>query len=68
MIAPFGRVLAGYGLTFATTMITAGRLGDEHGHRRMFTFGLALAPRLVPQIARPAPPPHPGHSLLSTRP
>jgi EmrB/QacA subfamily drug resistance transporter len=35
-------VLAGYGLTFATTMISAGRLGDEHGRRRMFSLGLAL--------------------------
>jgi MFS family permease len=35
-------ILAGYGLTFATTMITAGRLGDEHGRRRMFSLGLAL--------------------------
>jgi MFS family permease len=35
-------VLAGYGLTFATLMITAGRLGDQHGRRRMFSLGLAL--------------------------
>ena len=35
-------VVAGYGLTFATLMITAGRLGDQHGRRRMFSLGLAL--------------------------
>jgi EmrB/QacA subfamily drug resistance transporter len=35
-------VLTGYGLTFATLMITAGRLGDQHGRRRMFSLGLAL--------------------------
>jgi EmrB/QacA subfamily drug resistance transporter len=35
-------VLAGYGLTFATLLITAGRLGDQHGRRRMFSLGLAL--------------------------
>ncbi len=35
-------VVAGYGLTFATLLITAGRLGDQHGRRRMFGVGLAL--------------------------
>jgi EmrB/QacA subfamily drug resistance transporter len=35
-------VVAGYGLTFATGMITGGRLGDIYGRRRMFTVGLAL--------------------------
>jgi EmrB/QacA subfamily drug resistance transporter len=35
-------VVAGYGLTFATGMITGGRLGDLYGRRRMFTVGLAL--------------------------
>src|SRR3954454_24211975 len=35
-------VVAGYGLTFATLLITAGRLGDRHGRRRMFSAGLAL--------------------------
>ena len=35
-------VLAGYGLTFATLLITAGRLGDGSGRRRMFAVGLAL--------------------------
>src|SRR6185312_13796470 len=33
---------AGYGLTFATFLITAGRLGDQLGRRRMFSLGLAL--------------------------
>src|SRR3954470_10053331 len=35
-------VVAGYGLTFATLLISAGRLGDRHGRRRMFSAGLAL--------------------------
>jgi EmrB/QacA subfamily drug resistance transporter len=35
-------VVAGYGLTFATFLITAGRLGDQLGRRRMFSLGLGL--------------------------
>src|SRR3954454_7096504 len=35
-------VVAGYGLTFATLLITAGRLGDRFGRRRMFSLGMAL--------------------------
>ena len=35
-------VVAGYGLTFATLLITAGRLGDQLGRRRMFSAGLLL--------------------------
>jgi EmrB/QacA subfamily drug resistance transporter len=35
-------VVAGYGLTLATFLITAGRLGDQIGRRRMFCAGLAL--------------------------
>jgi EmrB/QacA subfamily drug resistance transporter len=35
-------VVAGYGLTFATLLITAGRLGDRFGRRRAFSAGLAL--------------------------
>ena len=35
-------VVAGYGLTFATLLITAGRLGDQFGRRRMFAVGLGL--------------------------
>ena len=35
-------VVAGYGVTFATTLITAGRLGDRFGRRRMFSLGLAV--------------------------
>jgi EmrB/QacA subfamily drug resistance transporter len=34
-------VIAGYGLSFATLLITAGRLGDLLGRRRMFSLGLA---------------------------
>jgi EmrB/QacA subfamily drug resistance transporter len=35
-------VVAGYGLTFATCLITAGRLGDRIGRRQTFSIGLAL--------------------------
>src|SRR5689334_8221207 len=35
-------VVAGYGLTFATLLVTAGRLGDQLGRRRMFSLGLGL--------------------------
>jgi len=35
-------VIAGYGLTFATCLITAGRIGDRIGRRRAFTIGLTL--------------------------
>lgn len=35
-------VVAGYGLAFSTMLITAGRLGDQVGRRRLFTIGLAL--------------------------
>jgi EmrB/QacA subfamily drug resistance transporter len=35
-------VVAGYGLSFAVFLITAGRLGDALGRRRMYAVGLAL--------------------------
>jgi EmrB/QacA subfamily drug resistance transporter len=35
-------VVAGYGLSLAVLLITAGRLGDRHGRRRLFAWGLAL--------------------------
>ena len=35
-------VVAGYALTSAVFLITAGRLGDRFGRRRIFTLGLAL--------------------------
>jgi EmrB/QacA subfamily drug resistance transporter len=35
-------VVAGYGLTFAAFLITAGRLGDLYGRRRVYAIGLAL--------------------------
>lgn len=34
-------VAAGYQLAFACVLITAGRLGDIHGRRRMFLLGMA---------------------------
>ena len=35
-------VVAGYGLTFSVLLITAGRLGDLIGPRRVFAIGVAL--------------------------
>jgi MFS family permease len=35
-------VLAGYTLTFACSLITAARLGDRYGYRRLFVTGMAL--------------------------
>ena len=35
-------VVAGYGLTFAALLVTAGRLADRFGRRRVFSVGMAL--------------------------
>jgi EmrB/QacA subfamily drug resistance transporter len=35
-------IVAGYGLALAAGLITAGRLGDLYGRRRMYVIGLAL--------------------------
>jgi MFS family permease len=35
-------VVAGYGLSFAVLLVTAGRLGDRYGHRRVLSTGMAL--------------------------
>ncbi|MFI6504301.1 MFS transporter [Nonomuraea typhae] len=34
-------IVGGYAFTFATGMITGGRLGDRYGYRRMFVVGMA---------------------------
>src|SRR3954452_24850800 len=33
-------VVAGYATAYALTLVTGGRLGDAHGRRRLFGFGL----------------------------
>src|SRR5690606_13596705 len=35
-------VVAGYTLTFACSLITAARLGDRYGYRRLFAMGMAV--------------------------
>jgi len=35
-------VLSGYGLTFGSSLLLAGRLGDLYGHRRVLGYGMAL--------------------------
>src|SRR6202167_6846511 len=35
-------IVAGYGLALAAGLITAGRLGDMYGRRRMYVLGLGL--------------------------
>src|SRR3954464_13760581 len=34
-------VISGYTLAYAALLITGARLGDDHGHRRLFLLGLA---------------------------
>ena len=34
-------VVGGYGFAYASGLITGGRLGDLHGHRRMFLIGMS---------------------------
>ncbi len=34
-------VVSGYTVAYAALLITGARLGDDHGHRRLFLFGLA---------------------------
>jgi MFS family permease len=35
-------ILSGYGLTFGSSLLLAGRLGDLYGHRRVLRCGMAL--------------------------
>jgi EmrB/QacA subfamily drug resistance transporter len=35
-------IVGGYGFAYASGLITGGRLGDLHGHRRLFVLGMAL--------------------------
>ena len=35
-------IVGGYGFAYASGLITGGRLGDLHGHRRMFVLGMSL--------------------------
>src|ERR1700728_5445010 len=35
-------IVAGYGLALAAGLITAGRLGDMYGRRKMYVIGLSL--------------------------
>jgi EmrB/QacA subfamily drug resistance transporter len=41
-VAAIQWVVAGFGLVLATGLVTAGRLGDTYGRRRMFGWGLAV--------------------------
>ncbi|GAA4216105.1 MFS transporter [Actinocatenispora rupis] len=34
-------IVGGYAFTYAAGMVTAGRLGDRYGHRRLFVIGVA---------------------------
>lgn len=34
-------IISGYSVVYATLLITGARLGDDHGHRRVFLLGLA---------------------------
>ncbi|SAK85714.1 MFS transporter [Caballeronia fortuita] len=40
-VAEIEFIIAGYGLTYALSLITSGRLGDIYGRRRLFMIGLA---------------------------
>ena len=53
-------IVAGYGLTFAAFLITAGRLGDGLGRRRVYAIGLALFTRRLGRLRARAQPDHAG--------
>src|SRR4051794_7056031 len=50
-------VVAGYGLAFAAFLITAGRLGDARGRRRVYAIGLGFFTAASPPCGlAPSPP------------
>ncbi len=49
-------VVAGYGLTFAVLLITAGRLGDRYGRRRLFSSASRSSPWPPPRAGWPGAP------------
>src|SRR5947208_9651107 len=51
-------VIAGYALTSAIFVITAGRLGDRFGRRRVFSLGLALFTVASAACGAATPPAH----------
>jgi MFS family permease len=63
-------VVAGYGLTSASFLVTGGRLGDHYGRRRLFCIGIALftvaSRRASPRAS--APPAWPRTSCPSSAP
>ena len=60
-------VVAGYGLTFAAFLITAGRLGDDLGRRRVYVIGLALFTVTSAACGLAPEPDHAGRSRGSPR-
>ena len=55
-------ILNAYVLVYAVLLITAGRLGDEHGRRRLYAIGLVL---FTPRLAGLRPGAHPDRASSS---